>query len=304
MTVQQPKRARRVQLAVPGSSEKMMTKAAASKADHVFLDLEDAVAPREKIASRTRVIEALKSLDWGGKVRCVRINDIGTQWAYEDVIAVVEGAHEHLDTIMLPKARSASDVLFLDTLLTQIELKLKLQKRIGIEVLIEEVEGMLKVEEIAFSTPRLESLIFGMGDYSASQGIDPTVIAAKSAYPGDPWHYGRWKIAIAARAAKIDAIDGPFPDLRNTEAYSEECRRGALLGFVGKWALHPGQIEPALAVYTPDPVAVAKARRMVEAYAQAEREGLGSIAVDGEMVDAASVRMVQEMLRRADAAGI
>jgi citrate lyase subunit beta/citryl-CoA lyase len=217
---------------------------------------------------------------------------------------VVEGAHEHLDTIMLPKARSASDVHFVETLLSQIEKKLKLERSIGIEVLIEEVEGMLRVEEIAFSSPRLEALIFGMGDYSASQGIDPKVIAGKSGYPGDPWHYGRWKIAAAARAAKIDAIDGPFPDFRDSETYSEECRRGLLLGFVGKWAIHPAQIEPALSVFTPDPAAVAKARKMVNLYAQAEKEGLGAISMDGEMVDAATVRMVQDTLQRAEAAGL
>jgi citrate lyase subunit beta/citryl-CoA lyase len=299
-----PQRSRRVQLAVPGSSEKMMGKAAGSRADHVFLDLEDAVAPREKVASRARVVEALNTLDWSGKTTCVRINDLTTQWAYEDIIAVVEGAHARLDTIMLPKARSASDVLFVDTMLSQIEKKLKLDRRIGIEVLIEEVEGMLNVEEIARSCDRLEALIFGMGDYSASQGIDPKVIAGKSGYPGDAWHYGRWKIAIAARAAGIDAIDGPFPDFRDSETYSEECRRGLLLGFVGKWAIHPAQIDPALAVFTPDRDAVAKARRMVEVYAQAERDGLGAVAMDGEMVDAATVRMVQDMLKRAEAAGM
>ena len=301
---QRIRRSRRVQLAVPASSEKMMAKAAGSQADHVFLDLEDSVAPREKVNARAKAIEALRTHDWTGKVRCVRINDLGTEWAYGDIIDVVEKAHDHLDTLMLPKARSAADVLFVDTLLTQIEKKLGLDRRIGIEVLIEEVEGMLNVEAIATASPRLESLIFGMGDYSASQGIDPTVIAGTSPYPGDPWHYGRWKIAIAARAAGVDAIDGPFPGLRDVERYTEECRRGLLLGFVGKWALHPAQIEPALAVFTPDAEAVAKARRMVEGYRAAEAEGLGAVAIEGEMVDAASVRMVQDMLRRAEAAGM
>lgn len=300
----QPRRARRVQLAVPGSNDRMMAKAAASRADHVFLDLEDAVAKSVKVATRGRIVTAINTLDWGNKTVCVRINDLETPWAYEDIITVVEGAHGRLDTIMLPKARSAADVRFVDTLLNQIEAKLGLTRRIGIEVLIEEVEGMLEVESIARASPRMESLIFGMGDYSASQGIDPQVIAGKSGYPGDPWHYGRWKIAIAARAAGIDAIDGPFPDFRNPDTYSEECRRGLLLGFVGKWAIHPAQIDPALAVYTPDPDAVAKARRMVQVYAEAEANGLGAVAMDGEMVDAATVRMVQDMLRRAEAAGM
>ena len=299
-----PRRSRRVQLAVPGSSEKMMAKAAGTRADHVFLDLEDAVAPSAKIPARDKIVTALKTLDWTGKTRCVRVNDLTTQWAYEDIITVVELAHAHLDTVMIPKVRNASDVYFVDTLLNQIEKKLGITRPIGIEVLIEEVDGMRNVEEIAFASPRLEALIFGMGDYSASQGIDPTVIAGKSDYPGDPWHYGRWKIAIAARSAGIDAIDGPFPDFRDPETYAEECRRGLLLGFVGKWAIHPAQIDPALAVYTPDPAAVARARRMVALYAEAEKAGQGAVAMDGEMVDAATVRMVQDMLRRADAAGL
>lgn len=303
MTIR-PRRARRVQLAVPGSNERMMKKASESAADHVFLDLEDAVAKSVKIATRAQIVNAINTLDWGTKTVCVRVNDLGTQWAYEDIITVVEGAHQRLDTIMLPKARSAADIHFVDTLLGQIEQKLGLERRIGIEVLIEEVEGMLEVEAIAKASPRMEALIFGMGDYSASQGIDPSVIAGKSGYPGDPWHYGRWKIAIAARAAGIDAIDGPFPDFRDAETYTEECRRGLLLGFVGKWAIHPAQIGPALAVFTPDPAAVVRARRMVRLYAEAEAQGLGAVAMEGEMVDAATVRMVEDMLARADAVGM
>ena len=295
---------RRVQLAVPGSSEKMLAKAASSRADHVFLDLEDAVAPSAKVEARSKVVSALKAHDWSGKIRCVRVNDLSTEWAYEDIITVVEQAHDCLDTIMLPKARRASDILFVDTLLSQLEKKLNLERKLGIEVLIEEVEGLMNVEEIALSSARLEALIFGVGDYSASQGIDPSVLGGTSGYPGDPWHYARWKIVIAARAAGIDPIDGPFPDFRNLDTYAEESRRGALLGFVGKWAIHPAQIEPALKAFSPDPVAVARARKMVELYAQAERDGLGAVAMDGEMVDAATVRMVQGLLERADAAGM
>jgi citrate lyase subunit beta / citryl-CoA lyase len=304
MSYQRPVRRRRVQLAVPASSEKMLAKAAASNADHVFIDLEDAVTPREKVSARAKAIEALKTLDWGDKTRCVRINDLGTEWCYEDIIQVTEQAHEFVDTIMLPKARCASDLLFVDTLLSQIEKRLKLEKKIGLEVLIEEVDGMRNVNEIAFATPRLEALIFGFGDYSASQGIDPIILYGKSSYPGDPWHYGRWQLAIAARSAGIDLIDGPFPGLKDTETYREECTRAALLGFTGKWALHPAQIDVALDVFTPDAEAVRQARAMVEAYAKAEAEGLGSISIDGKMVDAGTVRMVQVILQRAERAGI
>lgn len=304
MTEQSPIRRRRVQLAVPGSNEKMLAKAAASNADHVFLDLEDAVTPREKVSARARVIDALKGLDWGEKTRCVRINDLGTEWCYEDIIQVAEQAHEFVDTIMLPKARCASDLLFVDTLLSQIEMKLKLDKKIGLEVLIEEVDGMRNVNEIALATPRLEALIFGFGDYSASQGMDPIILYGKSSYPGDPWHYGRWQLMIAARSAGIDAIDGPFPGLKDTETYREECIRAQLLGFNGKWALHPAQIDVALDVFTPDAEEVRQARAMMEAYAKAEIEGVGTISVDGQMVDAGTIRMLQVILQRAERAGL
>ena len=304
MTYQRPIRRRRVQLAVPASSEKMLAKAAASNADHVFIDLEDAVTPREKVSARAKAIDALKNLDWSGKTACVRINDLGTEWCYEDIIQVTEQAHEHLDTIMLPKARCASDLLFVDTLLSQIEKRLKLTKKIGLEVLIEEVDGMRNVNEIAFATPRLEALIFGFGDYSASQGIDPIILYGKSSYPGDPWHYGRWQLLIAARSAGIEAIDGPFPGLKDLETYREECTRAQLLGFGGKWALHPAQIDVALNVFTPDAEAVRRARAIVDAYTKAEAEGLGSIAVDGQMVDVGTVRMVQVILQRAERAGM
>ena len=160
---ERPRRLRRSQLAVPGSSEKMLEKAAASAADHVFMDLEDAVAPIAKPAARAKIVHALKTLDWGKKTRCVRINDLGTEWCHDDIIEVVTGAADYLDTIMLPKALRASDVLFVDTLLAQLEKKLKLKKRIGLEVLIEEVEGLQNVNEIAASCPRLEAIIFGMG---------------------------------------------------------------------------------------------------------------------------------------------
>lgn len=304
MTERQPRRLRRVQLAVPASNEKMIAKGASSAADHVFLDLEDSVAPSAKVASRDKVVTALKTLDWGKKTRCVRVNDLETQWAYEDIIHVVEEAGTHLDTIMLPKPKRASDIQFVDTLLTQIEKKTKLGKRIGIEILIEEVEAMMRVDEIAFASPRLEALIFGMGDYSAAQGIDASAIKGQSGYPGDLWHYGRWRIAVAARSAGIDAIDGPFPLFKDNDTYREEARRALLLGFVGKWAIHPAQIEPAIEVFTPDRAAVEKARAMAAAYAKAEAEGLGSIAVDGEMVDAAVIRMNRDMLLRAELAEI
>jgi citrate lyase subunit beta / citryl-CoA lyase len=298
------KRLRRVELAVPGSSEKMMAKAASSRADMVFLDLEDAVAPNAKVAARSKIVDALKGLDWSGKTTCVRINDLGTQWAFEDIISVVEGAHQHLDLIMIPKVMRASDVLFVDTLLTQLEKKLKTDRRIGLEVLIEEVEAMMNVEEIARSSSRLEAMIFGVGDYSASQGIELASIGGPSGYPGDMWHYGRQKITIAARTYGIDAIDGPMGNFKDTAAYAEECRRARLIGMVGKWAIHPAQIEPALEVFTPSRAAVDAARAMTKAYREAEAQGLGAVTYNGEMIDAATVRIVKNVIDKADLIGM
>ena len=293
----QPKRLRRSELAVPGSSEKMMTKAAASAADMVFLDLEDAVAPSAKADARGKIVTALNTLDWGKKVRCVRINDVDTEYCYEDIIQVVEGAGANIDVIMIPKVRSPREVHFVETLLNQMELKLKLKRRIGLEVLIEEVEGMINVEEIARSSPRLEALILGMGDYSASQGMDQNEVWGSKDYP-------RHKVVIAARAAGIDAIDGPFADFRNIETYKLEARRGAIMGFVGKWAIHPSQIEFANAAHSPLQANVDKARAMATAYAQALARGEGAVAIDGSLVDVATVRAQAGILARADLIGM
>ncbi|MBK8763880.1 MAG: CoA ester lyase [Burkholderiaceae bacterium] len=299
-----PKRLRRCQLSVPGSSEKMMTKAAALGVDFVFLDLEDAVAPSEKRASRGRIVDALNNLDWGRSVRCVRVNDLTTEYAYEDIIEVVEGARENLDLIMLPKAMSAADVQFVDKLLTMMEKKLGLKKRIGIDVLIEEVEAMMRVNEIAASTPRLECLIFGMGDYSASQGVSIRDIGGSGGYPGDIWHYQRQQMTIACRANRIDAVDGPFADFRQPDVYREEARRAMILGMVGKWAIHPSQVEIAHDVFSPKPEEVARARAMMKAYDEALAKGLGAVQYEGKMIDIASVRIVKNITDRADQIGM
>jgi len=306
MSQTRPRRARRVQLSTPGSSEKMMAKAAASDADHVFLDLEDAVAPNQKVAARKKIVEALNTLDWGKKVRCVRINDLSTEYAYEDIIEIVEGAGANLDTIMMTKVKTASDILFADNLLSMMEKKLKLKRRIGLEALIEEVEGMQNVDAIAQATDRLECLIFGMGDFSASMGISlDAVIGSNKVYPGDMWHYARFRLVMACRSAGIDPVDGPFADFRDAAGYREECRRAATLGCVGKWAIHPNQIALAREVFSPDPAKVAEARKLVEAYAAAEAEGLGAIKVDGAMVDVATIRLLRSgVLARADLYGM
>lgn len=303
---ERPRRLRRTQLSVPASNEKMLIKAASSAADHVFLDLEDSVAPNAKATARVQAVQALKGLDWGHKTRCVRINDLETPYAYEDVITMVEGAHEHLDTIMIPKAKGARDVLWVDTLLRQLELKLGAKERIGLEVLIEEAEGMINVEQIAASTSRLECLIFGLGDYSASHGIPIRYLngMAPGGYPGDIWHYARFRVVMACRANGLDAVDGPFPNFHNIEGFREECRRALALGCTGKWAIHPVQIGPALEVFSPDPMEVAHARKLARAYEDAQRRGDGAVQVDGVMVDLASIRILQNTLRKAELLGI
>ena len=303
---ERPKRARRCQLSVPGSSEKMMTKAAGLAVDHIFLDLEDAVAPAEKPSARGKIVEALNNLDFGNSVRCVRINDIETPWAYKDIIEVVTGAGENLDTIMIPKVKHAHQVKWVDILIHQIEQDIGLKQRIGIELLIEEVEGIQNVDEIATATPRLEAMVFGMGDYSASQGVDvkEAMSSGDSVYPGDIWHYQRQRVVLACRAAGIDAVDGPFGNFRDPDSYEREATRAMVLGCVGKWAIHPAQVEIAQRVFSPTEEEVERARKIVQAYDAAVARGEGAAQVDDAMIDAASVRLVQNTLDKANLYGL
>ena len=301
---QRPKRARRSQLSVPGSSEKMLQKGAESNADHVFCDLEDAVAPSVKVEARSKIAWALNNLNWGKKTRCVRINDVTTEWCHGDIIEIVEKAGSNIDTIMLTKPYTAADVLFLDRMLNQLERRLKLERRIGIEVLIEEVQALQNVEAIATCSDRMECLIFGMGDYSGSQGIDTRDIGGTGGYPGDIFHYARFRITMAARAAGIDAVDGPFANFRNEQGYRGEAARARALGMVGKWAIHPSQIVPALEIFSPSPEEVARARKLEAAYREAEAKGLGAVQVDGVMVDVAVLRLVRNTLNKADLYGL
>lgn len=298
-------RLRRAELSTPASSERMMAKAAASNADLVFLDLEDSVSPNEKVEARGKAIQALKTLDWGKKTRAVRVNDLETEYAYQDIISVVEEAGDYFDVLIIPKIKSAKDVWWVDVLLSQIEKRLQRTRRIGIEVLIEEVEAIINIEEIARASSRLQALIFGPADYSASQGMDSRVIEGYvDDYPGDPWHYARNKIAIAARAAGIDAIDGAFPDFKNLEGYRRECIHARTLGFVGKWAIHPSQIEVANQIFSPSAAEVAYARKLDTAYAEALAQGIGAIAIDGKMIDVAVIRSLRNVIKKAELIGM
>ena len=297
-------RLRRSELATPGSQQKMIAKAAESDADLVFLDLEDAVTPAEKERARAAVIEALKGIDWGRKTRAVRINDVGTIWAHDDIIDVVTHAGAHLDIIIIPKVKAPRDVWFVETLLVQLEAKLGLTNRIGLEALIEEAEALAGVEAIAASSPRLEALILGVGDLSASLGIrmghvdDPAL-----RYPGDIWHYARSRMIAAARANGLDAIDGPYPNYRDADSYRREATWGSTLGCAGKWCIHPDQIAIANDVFSPTQKEIDLARRMCEAYESAQRGGEGAAGASGVLVDAASLRIFQGVLERARLTG-
>lgn len=299
--------ARRSELTTPGSSLDMMEKAAGSDADEVMLDLEDAVAPPEKVEAREKIIQAITEFDWSDKLIAVRINDLDTPNAYGDLIEIVEAVGEDVDTIIVPKIKRGADVYMVDKLLSQIEANVGIADSVGIEVLIEEVEAMQNVAEIAESSNRLEALIFGPGDYSASQGVNTTSIGEQGkegGYPGDIWHYARNQIVIAARANDLDAIDGPYADFSNPEGYREECLRSNALGFVGKWAIHPSQIEIANDVYAPPQEEVERAQKIVEAMEEGKEAGLGAVQIDGQMIDEASARLAQRTIDRAKEIGM
>jgi citrate lyase subunit beta/citryl-CoA lyase len=252
------------------------------------------------------VIRALKSLDWGKKTRAIRMNNLETEYAYQDVIQVAEQAGEYLDLIIIPKVKAARDIFWVDTLLTQIEARLKRTHRIALECLIEEVEALINVEEIAKSSKRLEAIIFGPGDFSASQGVrmGKTIGGTVTTYPGDIWHYARSKIVVAARAAGIDAVDGPYADFRNPDGYREEALRSSTMGFAGKWAIHPSQITIANEMFSPSLDEIRRARELEGAYAKAEAEGLGAVTFDGVMIDAASVRSIRNVIAKANLIGM
>jgi citrate lyase subunit beta / citryl-CoA lyase len=300
-----PFRLRRSELSTPGSNPEMIVKAAAGAADLVFLDLEDAVAPALKVPARKHVIEGLNSLDWGKKTRAVRINGTHTHWCYEDTVEVVSGAGANLDVIIVPKVKAPRDVWFIDTLLTQLEAEHGLEPgRIGLELLIEEAEALARVEEIAGCCQRVEALILGFGDFSASQGMRLSLHGkGPGKYPGDAWSYHRNRMIIAARANGIDAIDGPFGDFRDDEGYRTEASWASALGAVGKWAIHPSQVPLANDVFSPTAAEIARAQKMVEQVRAAEAAGTGAASAGGVMIDAATARIFEVILERARRAG-
>lgn len=310
-------RLNRSQLAVPGSSLRFIEKARSIPADVIMFDLEDSVAPDEKEQARRNVVDAINSLDWGTRTLSVRINGLDTPWMYRDVIEAAEGAGDRLDLMMLPKAAGAQDVYIVDVLLGQIEAAKRRTRRIGVEVLIESALGMENLSAIAASSPRLESLHFGPGDYAASVGArtltiggphpgyavltDPDEAGQRTAHWNDMWHYALARLVVGARARGLRPVDGPFADYKDTAGLHAAATRAAVLGCDGKWVIHPSQAEAINAIFTPSEDEVSRARRILEAMAEAEKSGAGAVTLDGRMIDVASIRQAETLVRKADA---
>lgn len=299
-------RPRRSCLAVPGSQPRFHPKADQSTADQIFLDLEDAVAPAAKESARGMVVEALRKYEFRDKTRVVRVNGCDTQWCYADIIEVVEGAGDRLDCLMIPKVESVTDVHFVDSLLTQLEQKHRFSRRIGLELQIETARGMENIAGIASASSRAETLIFGPADFSASlQMPELTAGRLNPEYPGDFWHYFLARIVVAARAHGLQPIDGPYAQIRDTDGLRTFAQRAAMLGFDGKWALHPGQIEVLNDAFSPRQDDFDKANAILDAYRQATEVAMtGAVMLGDEMIDEASRKMALVMVERGRALGM
>ncbi|CAN5438490.1 CoA ester lyase [soil metagenome] len=317
-TVEQaPARLNRSELAVPGSQPNLFEKAAKSAADVVFLDLEDAVAPDDKVQARKNIIQAIGDIDWGKKTLSVRINGLDTHYMYRDVVDLLEQAGDRLDLIMIPKVGTASDVYALDMLVTQIETAMNRKKKICFELIIETALGMQNVETISAASPRVESLHFGVADYAASTRARTTNIGAanpdyavltdtleggkRERHWGDMWHYALARIVVAARANGLRPVDGPFGDFSDADGYRAAAHRAAVLGCEGKWAIHPSQIVLANEAMGPSEKDVERARRILVAMEEAAKAGKGAVALDGRLIDYASIRQAEVLVKKAEA---
>jgi malyl-CoA/(S)-citramalyl-CoA lyase len=313
-TVARTCRLHRSDLAVPATSERFFRKAADSAVDALFLDLEDAIAPDKKEEARKTAIQALNEIDWGRKIVSVRVNALDTRWGYRDILELAEQC-PRLDMILLPKAGSASDIEFVDTLLTSIERAKDRRKAIGIQALIESARGMVNAAEIARASPRMEALVFGVGDYMIDMhtsdlhmgGLNPDYsvlarprsAAAEDEFFGDQWHYALSRVATVCRAYGLRPIDGPFTNFKDAEGYKKAAARARALGYEGKWAIHPSQIELANDAFSPAPEQVRWARRADEAMKIAFAQGKGAINLDGELFDVAHTKLASNILKRA-----
>ncbi|MBO9410836.1 MULTISPECIES: CoA ester lyase [unclassified Ruegeria] len=305
-----PARPNRCQLFGPGSNTKLFPKMAASAADVINLDLEDSVAPTDKDVARANVIEALNSIDWGGKYMSVRINSLDTPYWYRDVVDLLEQAGDRLDQIMIPKVGCAEDVYAVDALVTAIERAKGRTKPISFEVIIESAAGIAHVEAIAASSPRLQAMSLGAADFAASMGMQTTGIGGTQEnyymlregekHWSDPWHWAQAAIVAACRTHGVLPVDGPFGDFSDDEGYIAQAKRSATLGMVGKWAIHPKQIALANQVFTPSDEAVSEAREILAAMEQAKANGEGATVYKGRLVDIASIKQAEVIVAQAE----
>ncbi|MDH3263179.1 MAG: L-malyl-CoA/beta-methylmalyl-CoA lyase [Paracoccaceae bacterium] len=305
-----PARPNRCQLFGPGSRPAIFEKMAGSEADVINLDLEDSVAPDDKPAARKNIVQAIGDIDWGQKTLSVRINGLDTPWWYRDVVDLLEQAPERLDQIMIPKVGNAADLYAVDALVSAVEAAKGRKKRIGFEVIIESAAGIAHVDEIAAGSPRLTAMSLGAADFAASMGMQTTGIGGTQenyymlregqSFWGDPWHWATAAIVAACRTHGVLPVDGPFGDFSDDEGFRAQARRAATLGMVGKWAIHPKQVALANEVFTPSEAAVAEAREILAAMEQAKADGLGATVYKGRLVDIASIRQAEVIVRHAE----
>ena len=295
-------------LLAPASNWGMIQKTAAARADAVCIDLEDAVAPDEKEASRANVVRAYRDLDFGNKLKMFRMNGLDTHFAYRDLVEIVEAAGDRIDLIVIPKVNRPEDVYVVETLLGQIESYKKFSRPIGLEALIETALGCVNIREIAACSERLEGFVYGPGDYAASVRMPMESIGELDEndriYPGHRWHHVMHSIVSAAKAYNKRAIDGPFAGIKNPEGLAQACKIGRAMGFDGKWCIHPSQIETVNQTFVPSEKEIGWARLVLDEYEAALREGRGAISVKGKMIDVASLRMCQAIVERAKLAGL
>jgi malyl-CoA/(S)-citramalyl-CoA lyase len=306
-------RPNRCQLFGPGSNTKLFAKMAASAADVVNLDLEDSVAPADKAQARTNIIQAIGDIDWGTKTLAVRINGLDTPYWYRDIVDLLEKSGDRLDQIMIPKVGCAADVYAVDALVTAVESAMGRTRKISFEVIIESAAGLAHVEEIAASSPRLQAMSLGAADFAASMGMQTTgiggtqenyyMLQGDTRHYSDPWHWAQTAIVAACRTHGVLPVDGPFGDFSDDEGYRAQARRSATLGMVGKWAIHPKQIALANEVFTPSHAAVLEAREILAAMAEATKSGAGATVYKGRLVDIASIKQAEVIVKQAEMLG-
>ncbi|MFN6976684.1 MAG: L-malyl-CoA/beta-methylmalyl-CoA lyase [Gemmobacter sp.] len=308
-----PSRPNRCQLFGPASRPALFAKMAASAADVINLDLEDSVAPSDKDAARANAVAATHEVDWGSKTLSVRINGLDSPWWYRDVVDLIEKGSDRLDLIMIPKAGCAEDIYAVDALVTAAEKAVGRKRRLGFEVIIESAAGISHVEAIAAASPRLQAMSLGAADFAASMGMQTTGIGGTQAnyymlhegakYWPDPWHWAQASIVAACRTHGVLPVDGPFGDFSDDEGFRAQARRSATLGMVGKWAIHPRQVALANEVFTPSPEAVAEAREILAAMEAAKARGEGATTYKGRLVDIASIKQAEVVVRMAEMTG-